>query len=294
MRHQLTVFRLTLLATALLVSPAASAQQTEEECFQDSRPIEKTFPATADTIVEVRNLHGQVKIHGWDKMQVRVIARPHSRAVEAHFERSASRIHIHTHLLQASAPASERVVDYKICAPANIHIEVELKTGTLDIENFSEDVNVVTVTASVSLHNLSGHTSVKTLNGSIRAERCAGRMEVETISGTVRFTDCAVNYLTASTTSGDIYYTGSLKYAGTYEFNSNEGAIELQLPADASFELSAHALQGEVTSEFPLKSRSHGRLPKRRFQSSLLGTTQSGAALVRATSFSGTIRIRKQ
>lgn len=283
MHSKTTIPGLMFLAAALLVSPAASAQR-----------IEKTFPATADTIVEIRNLHGQIKFHGWDKMQVRVVARPHSRAVEAHFEQPASRIHIHTHLLQASAPASERAVDYEIWAPANVSIDVELKTGSLEVENFSEDVNINTITASVSLRNLSGHTSVKTLNGSIRAERCAGRLEVETISGTIRFTDCAVHYLTASTTSGDIYYTGGLKYAGTYEFNNNEGLIELRLPADASFELSANAMQGEVSSEFPLKSRSHGRLPKRRFQNSLLGTAQSGAALVRATSFSGTIRIRKQ
>jgi hypothetical protein len=277
-----TIFRLALV-TALFLTATASAQQ-----------IEKIFPATTDTIVEVRNLHGQVKIHGWDKMQVRVIARPHSRAVEAHFERPASRIHIHTHLLQASAPAGERAVDYEVWAPANVHIEVELKSGTLAIENFSEDVNINTVTATVALSNLSGHTSVKTLNGSIRAERCAGRVEAETISGTVRFTDCAAHYLIASTTSGDIYYTGGLKHAGTYEFKNNEGMIELSLPADASFELSANAMQGEVSSEFPLKSRSHGRLPKRRFQNSLLGTTLSGGALVRATSFSGTIRIRRQ
>ena len=282
MKPARTFLLLAFLGTALLFPAALSAQR-----------VERTFPASPDTTIEIRNLHGQVTVHGWDRPQVKVIATPRTNAVEAHFEQPASRVHIHTHVLQSSVPIRDHMVDYEVWAPSNNSIEVVLKTGSLIMEDFSKDVNISTVTATVELRNISGHTSVETLNGSIRASQCGGRLETASISGTLRFTQCAAQFLSARTTSGDIYYTGSLKFGGTYEFHNHEGIIELLLPSDASFELSANAVQGQVANEFPLKARSHGRLPKRG-QRSLLGTSQSGAALVRVTSFSGTIRIRKQ
>ena len=275
---------LGVLGAALLaLTPALRAQEAEH-----------IFPATAETVVEIRNIHGTVKVHGWDQPRVRVVARPHSRAVEAHFEQPASRVHIHTHVLEDGTGTDARTMDYEVWAPANVHIEVDLKSGSLELENFSEDVTIKTVAATVILRNVSGHTSVETLNGSVQAEHCIGRLEVASISGSLRFTDCPAHYLKASTTAGDILFIGNLKFAGTYEFSNNEGQIELRLPRTASFELSANAIQGKVVSKFPLKTRAHGRKPQRNLQRSLFGTAQSGGALVRATTFSGTIRIRMQ
>lgn len=274
---------LTLLAAALLFSAAAHAQR-----------VVRTFPAGEDAVVEILNLHGHVVLHGWNKPQVKVIAIPRTRAVEAHFETSANRIHIHTHLLQSTAPTRDHMVDYEVWAPATARLQLELKTGSMLVENFREDVHIDTVTATVQLRNLAGHTSVNTLNGSIEATHCSGRLEATTISGTLRFRDSFTRYLSARTTSGDIYFVGGLRASGSYEFSSNEGLIELTLPADASFELKADSSKGTVISEFPLKRRSHGRVPQRPLQRSLLGTAQTGGAMVRATSFSGTIRIRKQ
>ncbi len=65
---------LAFLGTALL-SPAALRAQR----------VKRTFPAGPDTTIEIRNLHGQVTIHGWDKPRVKVIATPRTNAVEAHF-----------------------------------------------------------------------------------------------------------------------------------------------------------------------------------------------------------------
>lgn len=277
-------FQAGVLSAALLALTAPLGAQEAEHIF----------PATAETVVEIRNIHGAVKVHGWDQPRVRVVARPHSGAVEAHFEQPASRVHIHTHILEDNTATGARVMDYEVWAPANVHVEVDLKSGSLELENFSEDINIKTVAATVILRNVSGHTSVETLNGSIQAEQCTGHLEVSTISGSLRFTDCPADYLKAGTTSGDIHFIGSLKFAGTYEFSNNEGEIELRLPRTASFELSASSIQGEVVSEFPLKTRAHGRKPRKNFQRSLFGTAQSGGALVRATTFSGTIRIRMQ
>lgn len=255
--------------------------------------IERSFTVTGDTVMEVRNLNGQVHIQAWEQPEVRMVAVRRSVAVEIHYEQTANRIHIHTHLLQSSAPASERVVDYQIWAPADTRIKVLVEAGTVRIENFSEYVSVDAVATTVLLRNLSGYTSVKTLNGSVQAEHCSGRLEASSISGSLRFLDPQIRFLVANTTSGDIIYQGNFRRGGSYDFQNHEGLIELLISSEASFELSANSVQGEVVNEFPLTPRGHGRVPQRGGMRSLLGTVHTGDAMVRVTSFSGTIRVRK-
>lgn len=256
--------------------------------------IERTFPATPELVVELRNLNGQVDVRAWDQPQVQVVAVRRSQAVEIHFEQAGSRIHIHTHLLQASAPASDRVVDYEVWAPTYAALKLRLEAGTLRVEGFNEDVSVESVAADVVLRNLGGHTEVSTLNGSVRAERCRGRIEATSISGSLRFQDTESRYLVANTTAGDIYYEGDLQRGGSYEFINHDGDIDLLVPANSSFELNANSVQGEVLNEFPLKPRTDGRAPQRSGARSLLGTVHTGDAMVRATTFSGTIRVRRR
>lgn len=277
--HRCLVFLVTLLALPL----AARAER-----------IERTFPVTSNPLVEVRNLNGRMVIQAWDQPQVRVVALRRSRAVETHFEQVANRVHLHTHLLQASAPASERVVDYEIWAPADARLKLRVEAGTVQIEGFRQDVTVKAVAASVLLRQLAGYTTVKTLNGSIEAVACSGRLEVTSISGSLRFLDMQNRFLVANTTSGDIFYQGGFLPGGTYDFLNHEGSIELLVPAQASFELTANSVQGQVINELSVKPRRHGRLPQRSGMRSLLGTVQTGDAMVRATSFSGTIRLRKR
>lgn len=256
--------------------------------------IERTFTVPTNTILEVRNLNGRVEIEAWNRPQVRVVALKRSRAVEVHMDQAANRLHVHTHLLQNSAPASERVVDYEIWAPATTRLKINLEAGALRVENFSEDTNVDAVTATALLRNLSGHTAIKTLNGSVEVRRCSGRMEANSIGGSLSFYDNQSRYLVVRTTSGDIYYEGGFRSGGSYDLLSHEGTIDLLVPADSSFELNANSTHGQVINDFSLTPHGHGRRLHPESAGSLLGTVLTGDAMLRLTSFSGTIRLRKQ
>jgi len=284
-RHSARALVRGLLLLALALPFGGLAAAAEE--------VVRSFPASDSTVLEIRNLSGRVEIRSWNQRQVKVVARRQTRAVETHFEETANQIHVHTHLLQSAAPASERVVDYQIWAPADINVKLHQDVGTVRIENFADDVNVETVAAQVELRNLTGHTSVQTLNGSVEVWRGAGRLDATSISGSLRFLDMDTRNLVARTTSGDIYFEGDFRPGGSYEFVNHQGAIELRVPSTASFELNANSVKGDVTSEFPFTPRSHGRLPHASVARSLLGTVHAGEAMVRVTSFSGTIRLRK-
>lgn len=274
-----------MIVAAALVPLAAHAQR-----------LERTFPADADTAVEVRNFVGQVKIHGWSQPQVKVVAQRKTQAVEPHIELKANRVYLHTHELDRSVPASERIVDYEVWAPPDTALDIRLESGSVLVENFTEDVRVSTATANVRIHRLDGYSTVGTLSGGIEAEACAGRIEVTTVSGTVWFRANDSRNIVAGSTSGDIFYEGDAQRGASYEFRTNSGNIEIILPANASFELNARSIEGEVRNDFPLTPRMHGRpapTPGNALRSSL-GTVSTGDALIRATSFSGAIRVRKR
>ncbi len=271
-----------LLAASLLLAVAAQAQR-----------IEKSFPADPETLVDLRNQVGQVRLHGWSQPLVKVVATRSGRAVEAHLEKRADRVHIHTHVLDLGAPAADRVMDYEVWAPPDAELSIYLETGLVTVQNFTQDVRIEAPAADVRLSRVDGRASVETLSGSVEVEHCSGRLEISTVSGSLRFRDNESRYLVAGSTSGDIFYDGDLQRGGSYEFRNNNGAIELILPANASFELNAQSSQGEVSNEFPFTPRAHGRAPSGPYRS-LLGTVQSGDAVVRATSLSGRIRVRKR
>lgn len=271
-----------LLAATLLLAVGAQAQR-----------IEKSFPADPETLIDLRSHVGQVRLHGWSQPLVKVVATRSGRAVEAHLEKRADRVHIHTHLLDPGAPASERVVDYEIWAPPDAELSIYLESGLVAVQNFTQDVRIEAPAADVRLSRIDGHANVYTLSGSVEVEHCSGRLEVNSVSGSLRFRDNESRYLVAKNTSGDIFYDGDLQRGGSYEFRNNNGATELILPASASFELNAQSSQGEVTNEFPFTPRAHGRAPSGPYRS-LLGTVQNGDAVVRATSLSGRIRVRRR
>jgi DUF4097 and DUF4098 domain-containing protein YvlB len=271
-----------LLAAVLALPLAVQAQR-----------VERTFPTDGETVVDIRSHVGQVKISGWSQPLVKVVATSAGRAAEPHLEKRAERVHVHTHLLDPGAPAASRVVDYEIWAPPSAELNIYLESGMVLVQNFTEDVRIEAPAADIRLSRIDGHANVYTLSGNVEVEHCSGRLEITTVSGSLRFRDNDSRYVVAKNTSGDIFYDGDLQRGGSYEFRNNNGAIELVLPVSASFELNAQSSEGEVSNEFPFTPRAHGRPPRGPYRS-LLGTVQSGDAIVRATSLSGRIRVRKR
>ena len=226
---------LVVLAAALFAPLATRAER-----------IERTFPADSETAVEIRNYVGQVKVHGWSQPQVKVVALRKTQAVEPHIELKANRVHIHTHDLDSTASASDRVIDFEVWAPPGAQLDIYLESGSVLVENFTEDIRVEATAANVRVYRLDGYTTVSSLSGGVEIEHCAGRVEVTSVSGTVWFRNNESRNLVAGSTSGDIHYEGDIQRGGSYEFRTNSGDVELTLPANASFELNARSVEGEI------------------------------------------------
>lgn len=256
--------------------------------------VEKRFPTSANPSVHVHSENAQVKIKGWDRTEVRLVAVP-GPAASVSAEQRSNRVEIITQVVRAGAPPAERVVNYEILAPEEASLNVHCDTGSVQIESIRGDINVETVTAPTVLRDIEGQIAVKTMSGAVSAERSTGRLEARSVSGNLRFLESSAASLTANTTSGAIYFEGMLRHGGNYNFTNYSGAIELVLSADDSFELKADSVRGLVESDIPLQRPQASRADySPRIMQGLVGTYGAGEASVRASSFSGKIKIRKR
>jgi DUF4097 and DUF4098 domain-containing protein YvlB len=108
-------------------------------------------------------------------------------------------------------------------------------------------------------------------------------VDAQSISGKVTVTGDAINKFVAKTVSGDVHFNGGLSRMGRLEVDTHSGEITGVFPAALSAEFDITSYNGVVDNDFNLKSDNN--------QDFIKGDPQ---AEVKATSFSGNIRVTKQ
>jgi DUF4097 and DUF4098 domain-containing protein YvlB len=126
----------------------------------------------------------------------------------------------------------------------------------------------------------------------VELDAIEGDAHSESTSGDIVLTRLDSREVEASTTSGEVTFSGSLANDGRYEFHSHSGNIELTVPASASARFSVETFSGELDSAFPITLQPGDRTSRRprRFEF----TVGSGGARVIAETFSGDLEIRKR
>jgi len=107
-------------------------------------------------------------------------------------------------------------VDFQVTVPNNASLELKTNTGGLDVSGVS------------------------------------GRMSVRSNTGSVEVRDGVLSSgSTLNSNTGSITFNGSINQAGSYQFMTNTGSINVTLPASSSFHLDASTDTGSITSDFP-------------------------------------------
>lgn len=93
--------------------------------------------------------------------------------------------------------------------------------------------------------------SIRSESGEVECRGLAGGLEVQSLQGDVRLIDVSGS-VAADVSAGDV----AIRYAPAWSADSAvtcktlDGAIDIALPADSSFDLSVDSLDGRVTSDF--------------------------------------------
>ncbi len=155
---------------------------------------------------------------------------------------------------------------------------------------------VITVPADTSLHlgSTHGDVTVEGVHGEVEANSINGRITLTGISGTI----------VASTSNGSIKAVMDRVDPGKpISFSSNNGDVDVTLPADFKANLKMRSLRGSIYSDFEMKltggqpqTTSGGQEGKFRvsFDRTMYGTINGGGTEASFNTLNGTIKIRKK
>ena len=309
--------KIILLAVALvfLVGGPVFGDERFEEKFT------RTEPLAADGRVSLSNIAGDIEIGVWKENQVKIDAVKISRAatlekakenaakVTIEVRQEAGRLIIETKYPKKGGfwgdDSINVSVDYKLLVPARAAVEVKSVSGDVDlkalggrarVESVSGDIEVLgaagltanLVSGDADLQNITGDVEIKTVSGDLRINGVKGSVEAESVSGDVKILEnVEAKKVSAKSISGDITYEGFIYEGGRYDFRSHSGDAVISIPAGSSFDFETKTFSGAIDSDFEIQVV--GKISQRE----LKGTVGKGGAVIRASSFSGNIELKK-
>jgi DUF4097 and DUF4098 domain-containing protein YvlB len=275
----------TELTAVVLVLATLAIAETKKEFRFTVGPRSK---------VSIINQFGSVSVKPSGGNFVLVNATTYSDKVEVDQSQSGNRVDVQSHLL-AGASADNGRVDYEVLVPADANVNLESATGPLHAERLHGDVEAEGSNAAIDVRDISGsHVHVKTMAGAVTLTNIRdGHVEIDSVSGDVTLNAVTGPLVRVSSTTGRIQYDGDFGYAGEYRFNSHSGNIDATIPQDASADIKAQSVRGEVQNDVPLQPKVHTSFLVRQ-GSSFAGTINKAASSVWLRTFSGRIHLKKR
>lgn len=270
--------------------------------------IDTTVAFSPDGTIDLSNLSGDIIVTGWSRREVHIKAT--SERSNLDLDISSSRISLEIEGRGSWGSRSRGETRYEVSVPRGARViarstsgDVTLRGtgGEVDAGSTSGDVLVEDAARRIELSSVSGDVTGRALKGTIEATSVSGSVEVEnaegevhagTTSGDVVLTNVTSRDVEASTTSGEITFSGDLAADGRYEFHSHSGTVQLTIPASVNARFSVETFSGELDSAFPITLQPGDRSSRRprRFEF----TVGNGGARVIAETFSGDLEIRKR
>jgi hypothetical protein len=227
--------------------------------------IEETHALAATGEVIVDNVNGPISVDTWDKPEVRLEAVKSARtdadlkALEVRVEAAENRFAVKSVYLDKDGSWLKKFtntgeVRYKLTVP---------HTATLR--------HIETMNGSITIANTHARVTAKAMNGRIDASGLRDEVELTSVNGEVSAEFDAI------TARQDI------------SLETVNGGVEIRLPADTSAEINASTVNGSISNDFGLPSRSENWVGQK-----LESTLGAGAGRIRLKSVNGSIRIRKR
>ncbi|MDZ7368618.1 MAG: DUF4097 domain-containing protein [candidate division KSB1 bacterium] len=240
--------------------------------------FEKTCPLKSGGGFRLKNTNGAVYISSWNRNEVRIEA---EKIVRARNRDDAERL---MKEINIDIRQSEGLVDVDTRLPrrhdgsfwdwlfsgGGVNIEVRYR---------------ITVPARVQL-------AASSVNGEVRAQDISGRADLETTNGRVAVIN-AEGSVNAETTNGAIEVSLIKVTPGeTMRFETTNGRIEAEFPADFSADISAQTTNGHVDCDFPLTVQ--GRIQRTSLQGRIGSASASEIGRVTFRTTNGSIQIRSR
>lgn len=223
---------------------------------------ELTLTAVTGSLVVVETFNGPVTVRAGAGDEVRATlevtgwggnraAAEADRAnVTTTLEEEAGRVLLRAVYAPNPTSPGNRGASATVTVPAGSELDIGTSNGAVTVDGIGAAVRVVTSNGAVTVVGSSGDTVIATSNGEIRVTGATGTIDARSSNGraTVEASDAVV---AVDTSSGEIRFSGSLA-PGDSRLATSNGAVQVTLPAGATFALDASTSNGRITVGFPI------------------------------------------
>jgi len=293
----------------------------DKEKYEDK--FAKTVSLARDGEVNLTNISGQIEVKTWDRGEVKIDALKISKAsTVAKAEENAAKVEItvekqgNTLKIETEYPERKKgwkedsinvSVNYNLMIPAQASIKISSVSGSVDLEAIGGAAKVKAVSGNVTVkkaakgvdcdavsgniivQDVTGDAYLKAISGEIKAEGVEGSIKATVVSGEIELMEVsAADKVDANAVSGTIVYEGKISRDGRYTLNSHSGSVEMVIPSGSGFEFEAKTFSGRIYSDFEVKMS--GEISKRKIS----GVVNNGGAVVKLTTFSGNVYLKKK
>jgi hypothetical protein len=300
-----------------LVDGAVNNKEKYEEKFA------KTVSLARDGEVILKNISGQIEVKTWDRGEVKIDAlKISSASTVAKAKENAAKVEIvvekegNTLKIETEYPDNKKEwkrdsinvsVNYNLMIPAKAAVKITSVSGSVDLEAIggatkakvvSGDVTVMkaakgvdceAVSGDIVVQDVTGDAYLNVISGRINAEGIKGSIKATVVSGRIELIEVSeADKVEAEAVSGTIVYEGRISKGGRYTLNSHSGTVQMVIPSDSAFEFEATTFSGRIQSDFEIKIS--GEISRRKIS----GVVNNGGAVVKLTTFSGNVYLKKR
>jgi DUF4097 and DUF4098 domain-containing protein YvlB len=129
--------------------------------------------------------------------------------------------------------------------------QISAASGSIEASGIAGYLRVSSASGEVSITEVKGEVKVNAASGSVRIQKPGDRVEASAASGTITITG-ANNDLKVHAISGTINVTGDPSANHLWELKTVSGSVDLHVPQNASFLLSAEATSGDIRTGIPV------------------------------------------
>jgi DUF4097 and DUF4098 domain-containing protein YvlB len=124
-------------------------------------------------------------------------------------------------------------------------------SGSIEVSGLGGILRVSTASGSVDIADVKGDIQATAVSGSIHIANPGGRVEASNVSGSINVTG-ANNDVRAHVISGPIEVTGNPSGNRFWDLKTVSGSVDIRVPANSSFLLSADATYGDIRTNLPV------------------------------------------
>ncbi|MBV8513756.1 MAG: DUF4097 family beta strand repeat protein [Acidobacteria bacterium] len=156
-------------------------------------------------------------------------------------------------------------------------------SGSIDAANIGDDLRAVSASGSVTASKIKGDIRISALSGGTQIVSPGGRVDADTASGTVDVQG-ATHDVKAHAVSGMVNVQGNPGDTSYWDLKTASGVVQLGVPSNANFRLSAEAASGQIKTDVPIVIEEQGK-------HSLRARMGNGGGRVEVHTISGEIRV---